>query len=162
MAGKFELFLLLILPIIAAFDYVVAHRLIDDAKISGDPRIYEQFYYIVIATGIVHLIWLFNFVLAFQDPFRDVRFWRILTMFVIFQTILIYGLAVWMTLFLQAQLYLRDSGVITEDTDYYITWSAVSMACLWFDFIVFILIIIRHIYHHEDIAAVKLDEPSRV
>lgn len=113
MAGKFELFLLLILPIIAAFDYVVAHRLIDDAKISGDPRIYEQFYYIVIATGIVHLIWLFNFVLAFQDPFRDVRFWRILTMFVIFQTILIYGLAVWMTLFLQAQLYLRDNGVIT-------------------------------------------------
>ncbi len=84
MKNKFESLVLLVLPVIAAFGYVVAHRLIGDASAAGDPRMYEEFYFIVVSTGIYHLIWLIMAVLIWQGAFENLRLWRILTTFMVF------------------------------------------------------------------------------
>ena len=40
MRHKFQAFLIMFVPIIAAFGYVVSHRLIEDASATGDTRLY--------------------------------------------------------------------------------------------------------------------------
>jgi hypothetical protein len=75
---------IIVLPVIAAFGYVVAHRLMGDAKTTGDPRIYEEFYFIVVSTGIYHLIWLMMALLICQRAFENLRLWRVLTTFLVF------------------------------------------------------------------------------
>jgi hypothetical protein len=107
---------------------------------------FHEFYYIVVSTAIFHLIWAINIILIFMGAFENQRLWRILTTMIIFQVILLYGLGVYMSLFLGSQIYLRGIGAITPSLDYYITWSAVSVGCLWFDFIVFLAIVIQHVY----------------
>lgn len=84
MKNKLESLVIFILPIIAAFGYVVAHRLIGDASAVGDPRMYEEFYFIVVSTGIYHLIWLMMALLVCQGAFENLRLWRVLTTFMVF------------------------------------------------------------------------------
>lgn len=146
MHKKLQTVTLVFLPIIAAFNYVVAGRLIEDARSVDDPRMFHEFYFIVVSTAIFHFFWPINIILIFMGAFTEFRFWRILTTFMTFQTILIYGLACYMSLFLASQVYLRDIGVTTSNLNYYIAWSAVSVACLWFIFIIFLYLLIRHIY----------------
>ena len=85
-----------------------------------------------------------------------------LTSFLVFETILLYGLAVYFSLFLCEQLYLRDIGVSTSNLSYYITWSAVCVGCLWATFIVFLMYIIRHIYWVEEMNMAKVEDASRM
>ena len=69
MKNKLESLILIVMPVIAAFNYVVAHRLIGDAQLTADTRIYEEFYFIVVSTGIFHLFWLIMILLIFMRAF---------------------------------------------------------------------------------------------
>ena len=66
----------------------------DEAQLTDDTRLYQQFYFVVVATGIFHFIWLINIILIWMGAFGNLRYWRILTSFLVFQTILLFGLAV--------------------------------------------------------------------
>jgi hypothetical protein len=84
MKNKFESLVLIVLPVIAAFGYVVADRLMMDASATGDPRMYQEFYFIVVSTGIYHLIWLIMAIIICQGAFENLRLWRVLTTFMVF------------------------------------------------------------------------------
>ena len=162
MKQKRESLLLIALPIIAAFVYVVSHKLIDNASLYDQAPLYEQFYFFVITTAILHVLWGFTIILICLNAYENIRFWRILTTFIIIEAHLLFVLAVEMSLLMSQYLYYRDSNIPVYNRDYIITWSAVSMACLWFDFIVFLLIIIRHIYWYEEFVPLKVEDPSRM
>lgn len=85
---------MLTLPIIAAFVYVVSHKIIDNASLYDRAPYFEIFYFLVIATAIFHLFWGFNFILICMGAFESIRFWRILTSFIVIQTLLLFSLAV--------------------------------------------------------------------
>ena len=71
--------MLITLPILALFNYIVAHRLIEDARNYDNPSMWGQFFYIVIATGIFHLLAILTFILICLGAFSEVRLWRVLT-----------------------------------------------------------------------------------
>ena len=117
MKHKFMSFLIIVLPIIAAFNYVVCDHLLRDAKATNNAPMYHEFYYVVISTAIFHLICPINIILICMGAYENLRFWRILTVMLIFQIVLLYGLAVYMSLYLGSQIFIRDT-IPTANVDF--------------------------------------------
>lgn len=107
-------------------------------------------------------------ILIFMKALEDLRLWKTLTTFLVFETVLLYGLGVYFALFLCEVLYQRDAGnpygsrLLADHIEYYVTWSAVCVGCLWATFIVFLMLIIKHVYKHEDVTVVKVEDASRM
>lgn len=163
MKQKLQSLILAFLPIIAAFVYVVSHKLIENASDYGQAPLYEQFYFFVITTAIFHLFWGMNIILIICfNAFEHIRFWRILTAYIVIQTLLLFSLAVEMSLLLSQYLYYRDSHIAVNNLNYIVIWSAVSTGCLWFDFIVFLMIVFRHVFWYDEFVPLDVEDPTRM
>jgi hypothetical protein len=73
------------------------------------------------------------------------------------EEILIYGLAVQMSFLLADNIALRNSGQWNDTIEYYIIWGAVCVGCLWGIFLVFLFLIIGHIYQKEHLKPIIID-----
>ena len=111
--------------------------------------LFERFFFVIIASALAQLFWLISIFLICKGGLEDLQTWRMLTVMMIFIEILVFGLAVYMSFLLSDSIFSRNNGVYNETIRDYIIWASVCVGCLWFIFIVFLFLIIGHVYQKE-------------